>query len=1067
MKKMTLLIIAIFVFSANFVFADVTGKIAGTVIDKDTGEPLPGANIVIDGTMFGAATNLKGQYVILRVPPGVYILKATMMGYTNYTIMDVRVNLDQTTTIDFQMSTEILTGQEVTIVAVRPPVEKDVAASKKNISSEQIQTLPATTVEEVMGLQAGITNNLGIRGGGREEALFMVDGVTLRDGRSNDPITAIPLSAVQEVSVQTGGFGAEYNNVRSGVVNLVTKEGDKKRYSGTISFKHSPPYKKHFGISPFDPDSYWLRPYLDPDVCWTGTSSGAWDTYTQRQYPGFEGWNVVSNRTLQDTDPTNDLTPEALQRIFQWQHRKQGDIKMPDYNVDAGFGGPVPFISKSLGGLRFYASYRREQNAYLYELSRKGLTEESGMLKLTSDINPAMKLSIMGIYGQITATTSSRSGGADYMDETWDIAYELDQAGFTVPWRLYTNLYWCPTATYFSTLSAKFTHVLSPNTYYEAVVKRVGKKYHTSPLPSRDRTADNEIFPGYFLNEAPIGFETEPVFAEGDYMGMGGAVSTSRDYSEAVTYNAKVDLISQINHNNQIKAGLELEYNDYDMRFGMVNLALPEGNTWTEFTRSPFKITAFVQDKIEYEGFISTLGLILDYSDPTGKWYNVGDYDRDFYSQNYDPDSEDLFLTKNAKEQLTLSPRLAISHPITENSKLYFNYGHYRQIVNSDRLYRVQRSIVDAVDYIGDPTLPFEKTVAYELGYDHAIFRNYLFHLAAYYRDISDQWYWVNYISYDGKVNYSKLTNASYADIRGFEFDFTKTAGNWFTGNLNYEYRVGTSGYFGSRYYYENPSEMRDYLANNPKQEKPLPRPRIKAYLDFHTPDRFGPDVMGQKPIGGWHVNLISQWISGAWFTWNPQTISGIEYNVRWKDYYNFDLKISKTFPLKNMDLKFYVDVFNVFNIKYFSGRKFDGGASETYCGFSDIYDYDYYMKSLHLPSSVTEELGYGNIPGDDKPGDYRKQGVKYQPMEWTANYLGYLNPKQGVIYYDATTKKYYERVEAYQNEELVMVWSQVDKKRLNKILDNKAYIDMPNQTFSTFLNPRDIFFGLTLSYHF
>ena len=159
--------------------------------------------------------------------------------------------------------------------------------------------MPVTSVSQAIGLQAGVSGDFEVRGGNQGEILFRVDGISMRDGRSNEPISDIPLSAVQEISVQKGGFSAEYNNVRSGVVNVVSKEGDVNEYGGTITFNMSKPATpKHFGISPYDPDSYWLRPYLDDDVAWTGTNNGAWDIYTQRQYPQWDGWNAFSNREL-------------------------------------------------------------------------------------------------------------------------------------------------------------------------------------------------------------------------------------------------------------------------------------------------------------------------------------------------------------------------------------------------------------------------------------------------------------------------------------------------------------------------------------------------------------------------------------------------------------------------------------------------------------------------------------------------------------------------------------------------------------------------------------------------
>ena len=406
------------------------------------------------------------------------------------------------------------------------------------------------------------------------------------------------------------------------------------------------------------------------------------------------------------------------------------------------------------------------------------------------------------------------------------------------------------------------------------------------------------------------------------------------------------------------------------------------------------------------------------------------------------------FMTQKIKPRVMVSPRIAISHPITENSKLYFNYGHYREVPTSERLYRVQRDLRDKMDFVGDPTIHLAKTVAYELGFDQAISNSYLFHLAAYYKDITDEEFWVRYISADGKVNYRKITSNAYEDIRGFEADLRKMTGRWFTGDINYEYRVGTSGYFGTALYYQNPADQREYLRRNPVQYKPRPQPRFKAYLDFHTPFDFGRTIIGQKPLGGWNLNLIARWTAGAWFTWDPNNIPGIEYNVQWKNYKNFDIKLSKTFPLKSFDLKLFMDVYNLFNIKRFSGLS-----------FTDSHDYNFYMQSLHLSNSVGNKLGYGNIPGKDKPGDYRNDGVDYQPMEWIENVTKVSEPNPRVIYYDASAKKYMQ----YANNS----WQVVNDKTINDILDKKAYIDMPNQTFYTFLNPRSIFFGLTVSYHF
>ena len=264
-------VLALFLCS-TLLFAGTTGKISGTVTDAKTGEKLPGVNVVIEGTKLGATTNPDGFYTILNVPPGGYRLKASLVGYAASTVTGVRVNIDQTTSLDVTLNEATITTKEVTIVATRPVVEKDVSASRQNLNMTEIENLPVASVSAVVGLQAGI-QGLTIRGGGSDQTAFMMDGLTLRDERDNSPFTAVAYTSVEDIQIQTGGFNAEYGNIRSGTVNFVTK--DPKNYSFSLFSRYSPPQQKHFGRSPNDPMTYWVRPAVDPAVCWTGTKNGA------------------------------------------------------------------------------------------------------------------------------------------------------------------------------------------------------------------------------------------------------------------------------------------------------------------------------------------------------------------------------------------------------------------------------------------------------------------------------------------------------------------------------------------------------------------------------------------------------------------------------------------------------------------------------------------------------------------------------------------------------------------------------------------------------------------------
>jgi len=381
MKVFATLCTAALILLTAVAFSGTTGKLAGTVKDAKTGEPLPSANVVIEGTTLGAATNPDGYFAILNIPPGSYRVVANLVGYKQAASVNVRVDIDQTTDLNIRMNEEAITGEEVTVVASRPVVQKDVAASRANIEAGEIQKLPVTSVQSVITLQAGIQGDLVIRGGARDQTAFVLDGMMLRDERTNQPFTGISLSSIQDVQVQTGGFNAEYGNIRSGVVNVVTRDGGTSKYSFNVIGRYRPAGPKHFGASIYDYNSYWVRPYVDDAVAWTGTSTvGAdgqplWDQWTQAQYPDFEGWNSVSQKLLASGVA---LSPAAAQEVWLWEHRRQAEVKDPDWDVDMGFGGPVPFISEQFGNLRFFASYRQQSTQYLVPLSRNGYQEYNG-----------------------------------------------------------------------------------------------------------------------------------------------------------------------------------------------------------------------------------------------------------------------------------------------------------------------------------------------------------------------------------------------------------------------------------------------------------------------------------------------------------------------------------------------------------------------------------------------------------------------------------------------------------------------------------------------------------------
>ena len=160
----------------------------------------------------------------------------------------------------------------------------------------------------------------------------------------------------------------------------------------------------------------------------------------------------------------------------------------------------------------------------------------------------------------------------------------------------------------------------------------------------------------------------------------------------------------------------------------------------------------------------------------------------------------------------------------------------------------------------------------------------------------------------------------------------------------------------------------------------------------------------------------------------------GIQNNVQWNDYYNLDLRLSKVVNLNFIRFELFMDISNALNRKYFSS----GGY-----GFKDGNDFDDYMRSLHLPNDIGEKLQYGNIPGEDRPGDFRTSDIEMVPIAPSNVTASISVPVSSYIYYDFSSKKYLQ----YKNN----AWFDTDQTFVDKVLNDKAYIDMPNLGYFTF----------------
>ncbi len=237
------LILVLSIFLSGSLHAGTTGKVVGKVIDEETGQPLIGANLILKGTSMGAAADITGSYMILNVPPGAYTLIVRMIGYGTVEYENLRVSIDLTSSVDFSLTTTTLEGEVVTVIGKTPLIRMDLTSSSVSISAEQIEALPVDNFTDIVALQAGVVEGH-FRGGRTGEVLYLVDGIPVNDVFSGDFAFQVENNAIQEMEIISGTFNAEYGQVQSGVVNVLTKEGGQE-YSAQFSTYIGDYYSSH------------------------------------------------------------------------------------------------------------------------------------------------------------------------------------------------------------------------------------------------------------------------------------------------------------------------------------------------------------------------------------------------------------------------------------------------------------------------------------------------------------------------------------------------------------------------------------------------------------------------------------------------------------------------------------------------------------------------------------------------------------------------------------------------------------------------------------------------------
>ena len=202
------------VFLLNYLlYGGITGKLTGTIKDKDTGEPLIGCNVILEDTYIGTSTDGQGEFIILNIPPNSYTVRFEMIGYKKLLHEGILISSDKTIKLDGNMETSVISGEEVIVLAERNLIQFDVTQSEAIITSEELDGMPVTEVTEVLRLQGGVTvdseGGIHMRGGRTSEVSYMVDGVPMSDSYDGGIGVQIENDNIQELQVISGTFNAE------------------------------------------------------------------------------------------------------------------------------------------------------------------------------------------------------------------------------------------------------------------------------------------------------------------------------------------------------------------------------------------------------------------------------------------------------------------------------------------------------------------------------------------------------------------------------------------------------------------------------------------------------------------------------------------------------------------------------------------------------------------------------------------------------------------------------------------------------------------------------------------
>jgi len=913
-----------------------TGKLVGTVYDAATNEPLIGANVLLEGTNIGSATNVEGRFLILNIPPGKYNVIASMIGYAKVIEKNVEIFIDRTTQIGFKLSDESVQLEQVVVVAKKPPIIKDRTSSQSHIDDKQIQAAPIEGLRGALELSSGFQKdqkgNYSVRGSSSYEVNFQINGVEQVNSNTSAPATfgteksdnswkydVNPLG-VQQLQLITGGFSAEYGNAQAGVVKVVLKDGA-PRFTGEFRVEYRPAGQYHYGNYIYDKNNWEWQKWGSLDKWMAQKNSIASELKLDIKYQWYK-----------DNDPQKYA--ELVDREIRWaynlwvkNHEPSDDnvLGVYDYRKYSyqrylfGFGGP---LGKDPNLLKFYISGEYKKNPTRLPTPEKVQVTQNYILNLTYQPVPQHKLRLM---------TSFQS----YLGGIWSGSADIRWSGlaFTPPGVSTKYLVTIDPVrneqTFAQTLNWVYT--ISNTSFAEMIFTHQNEKYE---LPFKylagyglevDR-ADSSLDPsGTVLREGS--------WWEKDYFRAPFSFSTNY-YQDSRTenYGLKLDYTNQINSYHLLKTGVSFNY--WDMLNNGVNSSFQANsfvarNGFADFYRAyPLSMGFYIQDRMEFEGMIANVGLRAEAynfqarvpEDPFNFLYPGTDGPGVVGNPN----------TKDSETKYIFLPRIGVSFPIGERTAFRLQYGHFASMP----IFSQGLSNKTWVGWqgIGNPNLDPKKTIQYEFGLQQTVGENHRLDLVLYYNDRVTQIGSRNIAAYTGSRNqfagftndntplyyYFSYANNAFGSTLGFEATLETFATKNWSYRISYSLSQTTSGNYGASIIY--PDNTRGYSTRNFTGEFLASWDRthnLRTLVQYFWDENEGPEIFGIKLLSGSSLSMTYTAQSGVPFTYITDFgLRDVINNRRYPIESSVDLNFIKNINYAGYRLILGIRVMNLFDNK-------------------------------------------------------------------------------------------------------------------------------------------------------